>query len=162
MAGDYNVTPADEDVWDPVKAHGGTHVSEPERAALARLRDWGLADGYRVANPDAKGRLLVVGLPGRNVPPQRGHADRPALRRPAGRRSGSPGPRSTARRARARRCRRTMPRSSLDLDERGKAFEAGWEGALARIASRTRPSGKRSPAQVRYEEEREERNKAGG
>ena len=36
LAGDYNVTPADEDVWDPVKAHGGTHVSEPEREALAR------------------------------------------------------------------------------------------------------------------------------
>jgi hypothetical protein len=49
----------------------------------------------------------------------------------------------------------------LDLDERGKAFEAGWEAALARIATRTRPSGKRSPAQVRYEEEREERNKPG-
>ena len=45
--GDYNVTPADEDVWDPVKAHGGTHVSEPERDALARLREWGLTDAYR-------------------------------------------------------------------------------------------------------------------
>jgi len=48
LAGDYNVTPADEDVWDPVKAHGGTHVSEPEREALAHLRDWGLADAYRL------------------------------------------------------------------------------------------------------------------
>ncbi len=47
LAGDYNVTPADEDVWDPVKAHGGTHVSEPERDALARLREWGLTDAYR-------------------------------------------------------------------------------------------------------------------
>jgi exodeoxyribonuclease-3 len=27
LAGDYNVTPADEDVWDPVKAHGGTTAS---------------------------------------------------------------------------------------------------------------------------------------
>ena len=47
-AGDYNVTPADEDVWDPVKAHGGTHVSEPERDALARLRERGLTDAYRL------------------------------------------------------------------------------------------------------------------
>ena len=47
LAGDYNVTPSDEDVWDPVKAHGGTHVSEPEREALARLREWGLTDAYR-------------------------------------------------------------------------------------------------------------------
>ncbi len=38
LGGDYNVTPGDEDVWDPVRAHGGTHVSEPERDALARLR----------------------------------------------------------------------------------------------------------------------------
>jgi exodeoxyribonuclease-3 len=27
----------------------------------------------------------------------------------------------------------------VDLDERGKPFEAGWEGALQRIAARTRP-----------------------
>jgi len=26
----------------------------------------------------------------------------------------------------------------VDLDERGLAFEAGWEGALSRIAARTR------------------------
>jgi exodeoxyribonuclease-3 len=27
----------------------------------------------------------------------------------------------------------------VDLDEAGRPFEAGWEGALARIAARTRP-----------------------
>jgi exodeoxyribonuclease-3 len=27
----------------------------------------------------------------------------------------------------------------VDLDEPGRPFEAGWEGALARIAARTRP-----------------------
>ena len=41
IGGDYNVAPTDEDVWSPPAAHGGTHVSEPERAALARLRDAG-------------------------------------------------------------------------------------------------------------------------
>jgi exodeoxyribonuclease-3 len=29
---------------------------------------------------------------------------------------------------------------SIDLDEPGKPFEAGWEGALQRIAARTRPT----------------------
>ena len=86
LAGDYNVTPADEDVWDPIKAHGGTHVSEPERDALARLRDWGLRDAYR-HNRGPPGSLQLVGLPGGHVPPQRGHAHRPALRDQADRRS---------------------------------------------------------------------------
>ena len=52
LGGDYNVTPADEDVWDAVQAHGGTHVSEPERVALARLREWGLVDAYRALRPE--------------------------------------------------------------------------------------------------------------
>src|SRR3954447_15461722 len=47
LAGDYNVTPAPEDVWSETKAHGGTHVSPREREALARLRSWGLSDTYR-------------------------------------------------------------------------------------------------------------------
>src|SRR5450759_2173426 len=34
IGGDFNVAPADLDVWDPAAAHGGTHVSEPERAAF--------------------------------------------------------------------------------------------------------------------------------
>jgi exodeoxyribonuclease-3 len=31
---------------------------------------------------------------------------------------------------------------SIDLDEPGKPFDAGWEGALARIAARTKPKGR--------------------
>jgi hypothetical protein len=42
----------------------------------------------------------------------------------------------------------------MDLDERGKPFEAGWDAALARIRARTKPGGRKSPAQVRYEKER--------
>jgi exodeoxyribonuclease-3 len=53
LGGDYNVTPADIDVWSPARAHGGTHVSEPERDALARLRAWGLVDTYRTQRPEA-------------------------------------------------------------------------------------------------------------
>jgi len=47
VCGDFNVAPDDRDVWDPRRAHGGTHVSEPERAALRRLLDWGLEDAFR-------------------------------------------------------------------------------------------------------------------
>ncbi len=54
LGGDFNVAPADEDVWDPRACHGGTHVSERERAAVAALRDWGLVDTYRHRNPDAR------------------------------------------------------------------------------------------------------------
>ncbi|OIV37499.1 exodeoxyribonuclease III [Mangrovactinospora gilvigrisea] len=44
VLGDYNVAPTDEDVWDPAVFEGSTHVTEPERKALAALRDAGLAD----------------------------------------------------------------------------------------------------------------------
>ena len=81
------------------------------------------------------GPVLVVGLPRRDVPPQRGHADRPPVRDGAGRRSAWCGPRSIARRARGRRPRPTTRRSSIDLDEPGKPFDAGWAGALERIAA---------------------------
>jgi exodeoxyribonuclease-3 len=38
LLGDFNVAPADADVWDPVLLAGGTHVSAAERAALHELR----------------------------------------------------------------------------------------------------------------------------
>src|SRR5438034_7899888 len=47
LGGDFNVAPTDEDVWDPAACHGGTHVSEAERAAFSRLCEWGLLDAYR-------------------------------------------------------------------------------------------------------------------
>jgi len=47
VCGDFNVAPDDRDVWDPSKLHGGTHVSPPERAAVAALSDWGLVDVFR-------------------------------------------------------------------------------------------------------------------
>jgi exodeoxyribonuclease-3 len=44
LLGDFNIAPSDADVWDATAAHGGTHVSAPERAALQTLRDDGLVD----------------------------------------------------------------------------------------------------------------------
>src|SRR5262249_38664295 len=40
LGGDFNVAPADADVWDPKACHGGTHVSPPEREAVATLCRW--------------------------------------------------------------------------------------------------------------------------
>ncbi len=47
VCGDFNVAPEDRDVWDPKQFEGMTHVSPPEREALARLESWGLVDVFR-------------------------------------------------------------------------------------------------------------------
>jgi len=44
VCGDFNVAPTDADVWDPAAFAGDTHVTPPEREALARLREAGLTD----------------------------------------------------------------------------------------------------------------------
>ncbi|UCM91104.1 exodeoxyribonuclease III [Streptomyces marincola] len=44
VLGDFNVAPADEDVYDLAAFEGATHVTDEERAALAALRDTGLSD----------------------------------------------------------------------------------------------------------------------
>ena len=47
VMGDFNVAPEDRDVWSPEAFVGATHVTPPEREAVARLRDWGLVDAFR-------------------------------------------------------------------------------------------------------------------
>ena len=47
VCGDFNVAPDDRDVWDPSQFEGMTHVSPPEREALAELESWGLVDAFR-------------------------------------------------------------------------------------------------------------------
>ncbi len=47
ICGDFNIAPEDRDVYDIAEFVGSTHVSEPERDALARLVDWGLVDVFR-------------------------------------------------------------------------------------------------------------------
>ena len=136
LGGDYNITPTDEDVWDPVRAHGGTHVSEPEREQLARLRAWGLVDAYRSRVTD-RGRFswwdYRAGMFHKNegmridllyvTAPVAARVVWAEIDREA--RKGPPTPSDHA-------------PVLIDLDEPGKPFDAGWSGALSRIAARTR------------------------
>jgi exodeoxyribonuclease-3 len=52
LGGDFNVAPEDIDVYDMAAYQNSTHVSEPERTAVARLREWGLIDAYRLHHPE--------------------------------------------------------------------------------------------------------------
>jgi exodeoxyribonuclease III len=47
VCGDMNIAPADDDVFDPDAYIGQTHVTPPERAALAELQGLGLRDVVR-------------------------------------------------------------------------------------------------------------------
>ena len=47
VCGDMNIAPADIDVFDPAAYVGQTHVTPPERAALAELQALGLRDVVR-------------------------------------------------------------------------------------------------------------------
>jgi exodeoxyribonuclease-3 len=47
VCGDMNIAPADADVFDPDAYIGQTHVTPPERAALAELEALGLRDVVR-------------------------------------------------------------------------------------------------------------------
>jgi exodeoxyribonuclease-3 len=44
VLGDFNIAPTDADVWDPAAFATSTHVTEAERARLAKLRALGLSD----------------------------------------------------------------------------------------------------------------------
>lgn len=52
VCGDVNVAPDDRDVWDPAALEGATHVTEPERAALGALGEWGMVDAFRLHHPE--------------------------------------------------------------------------------------------------------------
>ncbi len=134
LGGDLNVAPEDVDVWDPAACHGGTHVSDPERWAFARLCAWGLVDAYRLHHPEPArytwwdyragnfhknfgmriDHLLVSSPVGKRV--VAAEIDREA-------RKGKPIPSDHA-------------PLMIDLDQPGQAFDAGWTGADARTAAR--------------------------
>jgi exodeoxyribonuclease-3 len=54
VCGDFNIAPADDDVFDPDAYAGHTHVTPPERAALAELEALGLHDVVRERWPDKR------------------------------------------------------------------------------------------------------------
>jgi exodeoxyribonuclease-3 len=54
VCGDMNIAPADIDVFDPMAYVGHTHVTAPERAALAELQELGLHDVVRERWPSER------------------------------------------------------------------------------------------------------------
>jgi len=54
VCGDMNIAPTDADVFDPDAYVGQTHVTAPERAALAELQALGLHDVVRDRWPDER------------------------------------------------------------------------------------------------------------
>jgi len=134
LGGDFNVAPADPDVWDPARCHGGTHVSPPERQAFAALLGWGLVDGYRRLHPEPERYSwwdYRAGMFHKNYGMRIDHllVTAPIAHRIVGAdidreaRKGKPIPSDHA-------------PVVVDLDAPGRAIDAGWEGATARIAAR--------------------------
>ena len=54
VCGDMNIAPADADVFDPAAYVGQTHVTPPEREALAGLQSLGLRDVVRERWPEER------------------------------------------------------------------------------------------------------------
>jgi exodeoxyribonuclease III len=54
VCGDVNIAPTDDDVFDPDAYAGQTHVTAPERAALAELQELGLRDVVRDRWPNER------------------------------------------------------------------------------------------------------------
>jgi exodeoxyribonuclease III len=54
VCGDMNIAPTDDDVFDPEAYVGQTHVTAPERAALAALQELGLRDVVRDRWPNQR------------------------------------------------------------------------------------------------------------
>jgi len=134
IGGDFNVAPADADVWDARAAHGGTHVSPRERKALAAVMKRGLVDAYRLEH-DEPGRFTWWDYRGGDFHKNVGMRIDLLLVTKA-----------LAKRVVAseidREARKGKPTPSdhapllIDVDKPGRPFDAGWSGADARIAAR--------------------------
>ena len=139
VGGDFNIAPADEDVWDARACHGGTHVSPREREVFARLKRWGLVDVYRAQRPEP-GRYTWwdyrAGHFHKNFGMRIDHllATRPLAER-------------TLWAEIDREARKGKPIPSdhapllMDADEPGHPLDAGWKAAEGRIASRLAGNG---------------------
>src|SRR5207245_2685236 len=122
------------DVVDPAACHGGTHVSEPERSAFARLCSWGLVDIYRLRQP-GPGRYTWWDYRAGNFHKNFGmRIDHLLVTKSVAAR--------TVWVEIDREARKGKPLPSdhaplvVDLDEPGHAFDAGWVSAASRIAER--------------------------
>jgi exodeoxyribonuclease-3 len=51
LAGDFNIAPADADVYDSAAFTGATHVTGEERERLAAIEGAGVVDAYRTLHP---------------------------------------------------------------------------------------------------------------
>jgi len=138
IGGDFNVAPADADVWNPAAAHGGTHVSPRERAAFTALCRCGFVDAYRIHHTEPERYTWWDYRAGdfhRNIGMRIDHLlvtqpltsrvvwtdiDREA-------RKGKPTPSDHA-------------PLVIDLDSAGKPFDAGWKSADERVAARRKTS----------------------
>jgi len=134
LGGDFNVAPEDIDVFNPLACHGGTHVSPAERAAFGELARSGLVDAYRLHHPEPSRYTwwdYRAGAFHKNLGMRIDHL----LVSP------SVVPRVVAAEI-DREARKGKPIPSdhaplvIDLDQPGRAFDAGWLAAEARIAAR--------------------------
>jgi exodeoxyribonuclease III len=144
IGGDFNVAPADADVWDPQALGGGTHVSPRERDAFFELVRWGLVDVYRLRHPEpghytwwdyrGGGFHKNLGMRIDHLMATRPVADRTVwaeIDREA--RKGKPTPSDHA-------------PVVIDLDRPGRPFDAGWASAGERRAARDRRPVRRRPS----------------
>lgn len=54
LCGDFNVAPEDRDVHDPRLWRGRVLFSEPEKEALAFIKEWGFTDALRMHHPEGQ------------------------------------------------------------------------------------------------------------
>jgi exodeoxyribonuclease-3 len=134
LGGDFNVAPADADVWNPAAAHGATHVSPREREAFAKLRRWGLVDAYRAHHPEP-GRYTWWDYRAGDFHRNWGmRIDHLLVTKPLAARV------VWAEIDREARKGKPIPSDHaplvIDIDKAGHPFDAGWESAEERIAAR--------------------------
>jgi exodeoxyribonuclease-3 len=134
LGGDLNVAPKDVDVWDASACHGGTHVSEREREAFARLCRWGLVDAYRLCHSEP-GRYTWWDYRAGNFHKNFGmRIDHLLVSAPLKSRV------IWAEIDREARKGKPIPSDHapllIDIDKSGHPFDAGWASADGRIADR--------------------------
>src|SRR5438132_7546155 len=134
IGGDMNVAPEDIDVWDIQACHGGTHVSDREREAFARLCRLEFFDAYRLRHT-ASGRYTWWDYRAGNFHKNFGMCIDHLLVNAALK------PRVLwAEIDREARKGKPLPSDHapllIDIDEPGCAVDAGWASAEQRIAGR--------------------------